>query len=500
LITRSILVNLNNANLNSMKKVSQLIYSFALGALVALPSIAQPLEQPNSPDYNPKASYDGPYKMNTWSISAHFGPSMFFGDLREYDFWPVTKTSADRHKESGTIQGGISINKQLSYLFGARLDGSLGNLRGMKSRNYNRYFEGNYADVSLSGTVNLKGLLLGPNKMKRWKVDVYAGVGRVFYDATAYDLTGGVKVRETGKKNDWVIPTGLNVNYELTSRLDLGLDFRLNHVNSDYLDATWGGDYDRTPELNGIKQRKSSRKGNSELDKYGYGAIQLTYKLGKKPLKVKKVDGKWDYKPEDGYYNLRYTDPKVLLKAPKILTLEEMDSVAKANRPKDIDPRLLLDTDGDGVSDFFDKEPNSPAGAIVDGSGRVLDFDSYVKNALATGAACSEIFANVQFETDKNVIKPEFQEILKNVAQLMNKNGCRLQLAGHADRRATDRYNMALSRRRVDAVKNYLINEAGLTDPSKVIVDYFGAFKPIADSSTKTGLQKNRRVELKLLP
>jgi OOP family OmpA-OmpF porin len=500
LITRSILVNLNNANLNSMKKVSQLIYSFALGALVALPSIAQPLEQPNSPDYNPKASYDGPYKMNTWSISAHFGPSMFFGDLREYDFWPVTKTSADRHKESGTIQGGISINKQLSYLFGARLDGSLGNLRGMKSRNYNRYFEGNYADVSLSGTVNLKGLLLGPNKMKRWKVDVYAGVGRVFYDATAYDLTGGVKVRETGKKNDWVIPTGLNVNYELTSRLDLGLDFRLNHVNSDYLDATWGGDYDRTPELNGIKQRKSSRQGNSELDKYGYGAIQLTYKLGKKPLKVKKVDGKWDYKPEDGYYNLRYTDPKVLLKAPKILTLEEMDSVAKANRPKDIDPRLLLDTDGDGVSDFFDKEPNSPAGAIVDGSGRVLDFDSYVKNALATGAACSEIFANVQFETDKNVIKPEFQEILKNVAQLMNKNGCRLQLAGHADRRATDRYNMALSRRRVDAVKNYLINEAGLTDPSKVIVDYFGAFKPIADSSTKTGLQKNRRVELKLLP
>ncbi|HEV7380492.1 MAG TPA: OmpA family protein [Dyadobacter sp.] len=483
-----------------MKKVSQLIYSFALGALVALPSIAQPLEQPNSPDYNPKASYDGPYKMNTWSISAHFGPSMFFGDLREYDFWPVTKTSADRHKESGTIQGGISINKQLSYLFGARLDGSLGNLRGMKSRNYNRYFEGNYADVSLSGTVNLKGLLLGPNKMKRWKVDVYAGVGRVFYDATAYDLTGGVKVRETGKKNDWVIPTGLNVNYELTSRLDLGLDFRLNHVNSDYLDATWGGDYDRTPELNGIKQRKSSRQGNSELDKYGYGAIQLTYKLGKKPLKVKKVDGKWDYKPEDGYYNLRYTDPKVLLKAPKILTLEEMDSVAKANRPKDIDPRLLLDTDGDGVSDFFDKEPNSPAGAIVDGSGRVLDFDTYVKNALATGAACSEIFANVQFETDKNVIKPEFQEILKNVAQLMNKNGCRLQLAGHADRRATDRYNMALSRRRVDAVKNFLINEAGLTDPSKVIVDYFGAFKPIADSATKAGLQKNRRVELKLLP
>jgi OOP family OmpA-OmpF porin len=484
-----------------MKKVSQLICSFALAAMMALPSLAQPLEQPNSPDYNPKASYDGPYKLNTWSISAHIGPSMFFGDLREYDFWPVTKTTSDSHKESGTFQGGLTLNKQLSYLFGARLDASIGNLRGMKRRNYNRYFEGNYFDVSVAGTVNLKGLLMGPNKMKRWKVDAYIGVGQVFYDATAYDLTGGVKLRETGNMNDWIIPTGLNVNYEVTKRIDIGLDFRLNHTNSDYIDATYGGDYDRTPGSFNIADQKTSRKGNSELDSYGYGSVQVTYKLGKNPLKVAKVDGKWDYKPDEGgYYHLRYTDPKVLIKPPKILTLEEMDSVAKANRPKDIDPRLLLDTDGDGVSDFFDKEPNSPAGSIVDGGGRVLDFDAYVKNALKNGAACAEIFANVMFDTDKNTIKPEAQEMLKNVAKLMNLNGCRLQLAGHTDRRATDRYNIALSKRRVDAVKNYLINEAGLTDPSKVIVDYFGSFKPIADSSKREGLLKNRRVELKLLP
>ena len=484
-----------------MKKVSQLICSFALAAMMALPSLAQPLEQPNSPDYNPKATYDGPYKLNTWSISAHIGPSMFFGDLREYDFWPVTKTTSDSHKESGTIQGGLTLNKQLSYLFGARLDASIGNLRGMKRRNYNRYFEGNYFDVSVAGTVNLKGLLMGPNKMKRWKVDAYVGVGQVFYDATAYDLTGGVKLRETGNMNDWIIPTGLNVNYEVTKRIDIGLDFRLNHTNSDYIDATYGGDYDRTPGSFNIADQKTSRKGNSELDSYGYGSVQVTYKLGKNPLKVAKVDGKWDYKPDEGgYYHLRYTDPKVLIKPPKILTLEEMDSVAKANRPKDIDPRLLLDTDGDGVSDFFDKEPNSPAGSIVDGGGRVLDFDAYVKNALKNGAACSEIFANVMFDTDKNTIKPEAQEMLKNVAKLMNLNGCRLQLAGHTDRRATDRYNIALSKRRVDAVKNYLINEAGLTDPSKVIVDYFGSFTPIADGSKREGLLRNRRVELKLLP
>ena len=266
--------------------------------------------------------------------------------------------------------------------------------------------------------------------------------------------------------------------------------------------ATYGGDYSRNPgDGFNFDQLPTAHKGNSALDKYGYGAIALTYKLGKNPLRVSKVDGKYTYDPDQGgYYHLRYTDPRLLVKPPKILTMEEMDSVAKANRPKDIDPRLLLDTDGDGVSDFFDKEPNSPAGSVVDGSGRVIDFDQYVKNALANGAACNEIFANVMFDTDKNEIKPEYREMLNNVATLMNRSGCRLQLAGHADRRASDRYNMALSRRRVDAVRDYLVNEGGLKDQSKVVVDYFGSFKPIADGATTEGLMKNRRVELRLMP
>ena len=116
--------------------------------------------QPNSPDYNPKASYDGPYKLNTWSIAAHFGPTQFFGDLREYDFFPVTGKSNDTHSEWGTFQGGLTLNKQLSFLFGLRGDVSLGNLSGMKRRNYYRYFKGNYVDASISGTLNLKGCLL----------------------------------------------------------------------------------------------------------------------------------------------------------------------------------------------------------------------------------------------------------------------------------------------------------------------------------------------------
>ncbi len=485
-----------------MKKISLLIGALAAAAVLHVPLLAQEYPaQPNSPAYNPKASYDGPYKQNTWSVSAHFGPAQFFGDLREYDFFPVTKNSSDSKSEL-SFQGGLTVNKQLSYLLGLRADGSMGQLKGMKRRLYNRYFTADYYDASVSATVNLKGLLMGPNKMKHWKIDGYVGVGHVWYDSKAYALGNETLIRSTdGFRNDWTVPVGVTVNYEVSPRIDIGLDFRLTHTNSDVVDATWGGDYSTNPnDGQGIHTLKNSRKGNSALDKYGYGSLMLTYKLGKKPLRVAKKNGKYAYDADqDGFYNLRYTDPRLLVKPPKILSLEEMDSVAKANRPEDIDPRLLLDSDGDGVSDYFDKEPDSPAGSVVDGSGRVIDFDSYVRNGLTTHLGCTEIFANIEFETNKFSILPEHRELLKKVAAVMNQNGCRLQLAGHADRRSNDRYNLNLSRRRVEAVKSYLVNDAGLKDPSKVIVDYFGAFKPIADDS-KEGMRKNRRVELKLLP
>lgn len=479
-----------------MKRVSCFILPLIL--CIISPSLAQLIPPPpNSPDYNPKALYEGPYKLNTWSVSAHFGPGQYYGDLREYDFFPVTKNNDDSHSEL-SFQGGVTLHKQLSYLFGARADLSFGGLNGMKRRLYNAYFTGSYTDFAISGTVNLKGLLLGAEKMKRWKIDLSVGAGQVWYNSKAYLLGTEDELRSTGgTRNDWIIPLGMNFSYELSPRFDIGLDFRVNRANSDYLDATYGGaDAIESPNAT------TSRKGTSAVDMYGGGSIVLTYKLGKKPLRVKKENGKWAYRPEDGagYYNLRYTDPKVLIKPPKILTLEEMDSVAKANRPEDIDPRLLLDTDGDGVSDFFDKEPNSPAGSIVDGSGRVIDFDSYVKNALSSHLGCTEVFANIHFETDKNVLNEEGKQILRNVAQVMNKNGCRLQLAGHADRRASDRYNLALSKRRVEAVKDFLVKEGGIKDADKIMIDYFGSFKPIADGASREGLQKNRRVELRLLP
>jgi len=486
-----------------MKKVSLFVKAAGLALLATTGAQAQ---------YNPKASYEGPAKLNTWSVSIHGGPTQFFGDLREYDFYPVGKTNLDSYNERRSAFLGLAVGKQLSHLFGLQLGGSFGNLVGMKRRIYYSYFRSNFIQGDLTASVNLKSLLFGINKMKRWKMDAYGGLGIMAFKSTAFELgTGRVRrytggnlgdgvVREAEYESNWSIPIGFAVHYELSPRFDLGLDFRINHVNTEHLDATIGGDNSSVFNLDGARgafNNVLARRGNSALDKYGYGAFMLTYKLGKRAIRVQKVNGKYEYDTTQGTYHLRWTDPRNLIKPPVILTLEQIDSVAKANRPKDIDPRLLTDADNDGVSDYFDRQPNTPAGSIVSGAGEAIDFDKYVSAALP-GVACAEIFANVQFDTDKNIIKPQYYEMLNRVVELMNKTQCRLQLSGHADRRASDKYNVALSRRRVEAVRNYLV-KAGLNDANRIIIDYFGSFKPIGDTS-RPGLQKNRRVELRLVP
>lgn len=464
----------------------------------------------------PNATYEGPTRLNTWSISLQGGPTQFYGDLREYDFYPVGITNHDSASERDTYFGGLTINKQLSHLFGLHLDGNYGTLRGMKRRIYNSYFRADYYNTNMTASVNLKSLLLGPTKFKHWKVDAYAGIGVTFFRSTAYELGTG-RVRRYTKDNpgdgtiqparferDWSIPMGLAIHYELSPRFDLGVDFRVNHVNTERLDATIGGVSSSVFDLTGSRgsfDGTDIKQGESAKDKYGYGAVVLTYKLGSRAARVRKANNSYAYDNQAGKYHLRWTEPKLLEKPPMQtamqVSLAQIDSVAKANLPSGVDPRLMMDTDNDGVSDYFDKEPKTPPGSVVSGSGETIDFDRYVLAALPQ-MACAEIFANIQFDTDKALVKSQYHETLNRVVDLMNKTQCRIQLAGHTDQRASQKYNMVLSRRRVEAVRMYLI-KAGLNDPSRIMTDYFGAFKPIDDDSP-TGLFRNRRVELKLIP
>ncbi len=467
----------------------------------------------SSSAFSQNRTYEGPNKMNTWSITGYGGISRFFGDLKEYDF----KLGP---KENTTGVYGLSINKQLSPIFGLQLTGFNGNLTGSK-RNvtnelgnvYDVYFKSpSFVQVTLDGTVNLNRLLFGFDKMRRWKIDGRIGGGIAYFHTDVYDLntdqlllssntdasskTAGTWDRDGSiYTREWVVPMGVDIHYELSPRFDLGFAFAINHVFTEKIDLTAG---DRTdyPTSSGIFL---FQKGDSELDKWGYGTIALTYKLGKNAVRSK--NGQYD--ASSGRYHLRWADPKSLIPAPYNPTMNDADSIAKANMPKAVDPRLYTDSDGDGVADLFDKEPNTPAGSVVSGGGIAIDMDKYIMDAVKNNLPkdeCEALFSNIEFDTDKATIRQASQETLGKVVELLNmRPNCRIVLVGNADARASYGYNMNLSRRRVEAAKRYLIR-AGLSDPSRLLIEYYGEYRPLADNTTPEGLQANRRVEIKIMP
>ena len=459
-------------------------------------------------------TYEGPNKMNTWSISGYGGISRFFGDLNQYDFKRGDKVNV-------TGMYGLSLNKQISPLFGAQLTVWNGNLAGSKrnvissltGKSQDVYFKSpSFLQASLDGTVNLNRLLFGFNKLRRWKFDAHAGFGAIYFHTDVYDLatdrlllqsntegsstTAGEWERNgTVYTREWVVPMGLAIHYEVSPRIDLGLDFGINHVNTEKLDLTASDltDYSTSTGIFGFV------KGDSKLDKWGYGSIVLTYKLGKNAVMSK--NGKYD--AASGRYHLRWADPRALVPPPYNPTMEDADSIAKANMPKPVDPRLYTDSDGDGVADLFDKEANTPAGSVVSGSGVAIDLDKYITDAIKNNLPkdeCEALFSNIEFDTDKATIRPASQETLGKVVELLNmRPNCRIVLVGHADARASYGYNMNLSRRRVESAKRYIIR-AGLADPSRLLVEYFGEYRPLAENTTPEGLQSNRRVEIKIMP
>ena len=110
--------------------------------------------------------------------------------------------------------------------------------------------------------------------------------------------------------------------------------------------------------------------------------------------------------------------------------------------------------------------------------------------------------ADVLFDFDKADLLPKAEETLQKAADVVKENykGGTVRIEGHTDAKGSEAYNQALSLRRADAVKQWLVKH-GLTSMT-FSSEGFGASKPVAanqkadGSDDPTGRQRNRRVEL----
>ena len=87
--------------------------------------------------------------------------------------------------------------------------------------------------------------------------------------------------------------------------------------------------------------------------------------------------------------------------------------------------------------------------------------------------------------------------ILDNVAKIFKKYpGEKFEIVGHTDSWGRDEYNMDLSRRRANSVKNYLIAQG--IDSTRLFTAGCGERMPVADNSTPEGRAINRRIEFNI--
>ena len=100
----------------------------------------------------------------------------------------------------------------------------------------------------------------------------------------------------------------------------------------------------------------------------------------------------------------------------------------------------------------------------------------------------------VLFDTDKSIVKPDYYSKISEVAEFMAQYPNTLvTIEGYTDSRASEKYNQALSQRRVDAVKEVLITQFG-TAPERLNAIGYGELQPRASNNTVEGRQLNRRV------
>lgn len=147
------------------------------------------------------------------------------------------------------------------------------------------------------------------------------------------------------------------------------------------------------------------------------------------------------------------------------------------------------DTDGDGVIDSEDECPNTPGTVANKGC---PEIEETVKEILKTA------FDNLEFETGKDIIKEVSKPSLNELAEVLVKRPeWKLQISGHTDNVGNAQSNMILSKKRAEAVRNYLVSRG--VDENRFNVLYFGQTQPIADNTTPEGRQKNRRVEMTVI-
>jgi outer membrane protein OmpA-like peptidoglycan-associated protein len=177
----------------------------------------------------------------------------------------------------------------------------------------------------------------------------------------------------------------------------------------------------------------------------------------------------------------------------RVTPAEERLTVAEQNAQRlsgQMDELMAISNAARGGARAAQETADAAVAGVNATNSRISALDDYVVQSTAT----------VNFKVGSAVLTPEAKAQLDEVANAASGlKGYTIEVTGFASSEGGTKMNKELSKRRSQAVQDYLIEQHNIP-LRRIGTSYgFGELQAIADNSTREGREQNRRVEVKLL-
>jgi outer membrane protein OmpA-like peptidoglycan-associated protein len=142
---------------------------------------------------------------------------------------------------------------------------------------------------------------------------------------------------------------------------------------------------------------------------------------------------------------------------------------------------------GTGVGHYMDKQEQALRQAIA--ASQAADVERQGNILSVT------LKSDFLFDVNSSVVKPGAYSEIDRLARVLNQYpATRIRVEGYTDNTGSEEYNLRLSQRRAEAVRQLLISKG--ISPDRITALGYGESKPRASNATPYGRQLNRRVEI----
>ncbi len=375
---------------------------------------------------------------------------------------------------------GANLRYQFNHYFALQADFLRGKLKGNQDDELgngqlplDRPIARFETDLGWAGSINGQftfgniNWLREKNKLVPY-VSVGAGIASYSPKIKERASPGDVLVDYDGNspKKEFFVPVGVGLKFNVSPLINLDLGYRMHFVDGDNFD---GYSYWTVP---------SSQSSTVKKDKFSYGFLGLEFALGNK------------------------SKPQLLFDNPAARTNNNLQTQIDSVKQDLLG--VKSDTDGDGVADIFDKEPNTPAGSPVDSHGVTKDTDNdgvpdWKDKQLITPTECQPVDADgvgkcpdpacctaldslirsgklvgdcpadyPSLSMKGTSLSADVKAMLSSVASKLKDNpNCSITVTAYP---GASKAQQSLADRKLTAVKNYLVETLGVSE-DRIITD-----------------------------